>query len=418
MRNTRVFKIGGSVLREPADFPKIVKKITKGKIQKICIVTSAMKGKTSELIKTFLKAVPQPGFWDFEQFAGLGEIQSTLLFESTFNSLGIKAKAILPWMREWPLFISLKDTKSLSPDKINEKRDFHILDRSIKRIRQYIIPMFKRYQILIIPGFIAKDSRNRVVTLGRGGSDISALLLSELLKAKELVLIKEVNGVMNLDPNLHPRATKIKTLDAGKLGLIASSGAQVLHPVSLKHRQNLKKIRVTSAEADIHEETGTEISFEKRISVISSPIIYSVLTFVGDRIPETPGLLSTISTVLARNEISIYSITISENLIALYVEKGKGELAYKLLSPILNKLENLKFLSLKKDISKVLVRSLKFINEPGIIKKIVTPISKQGINIWEVLTAHTDVMVFVEHNDLNKTYNIIRQLFTKKHSKR
>jgi len=418
MRNIKVFKIGGSILCEPTDFLKIAKKITRDTINNICIVTSAMKGKTSELIEAFLETVPQPGFWDFERFASLGEIQSTLLFESTFNSLGIMAKAILPWMREWPLFISLQNTRSLSVEKTNEKRNFQVLDKSIKKIKKYIRPLFKRYRVLIIPGFIAKDSKNRIVTLGRGGSDISALLLSELLKAKELVLIKEVNGVMNLDPNLYPQATRIKTLDAEKLGLIASSGAQVLHPISLKHQKSLKKIRVTSVEADIHDEAGTEISFNKEVTVVSLPTAYSVLTFVGNRIPETPGLLSKISTVLARNNISIYSITISENLIALYVEKGEGEIAYKLLSPILNKLNNLEFLNLKKNIGKVLVRSLKFINEPGAIRKIVVPISKRGINIWEILTAHTDVMVFVEHKDLNSTFNIIRQLFARERSKK
>lgn len=414
MKTLKVIKIGGSVLQKPTDFVKIAHKVLGKKREKICIVTSAMKGITNALIETFLKAIPQPRFWDFEQYAGLGEIQSSYLFEAAFNSIGIRAKAILPWMKEWPLFVALQGRQELSREKINEARNFRLLAKSKIKARRYLLPLLKTMQVVIIPGFIAKENRGRVVTLGRGGSDISALLLSELLGAHELILIKETEGIYNLDPRLHGGARKITALDADELGLIASAGAQVLHPLSLKHQEKLKKIKVTSIETDIHKKSGTQVFFEKSVNIKCSQHIYSVFTFVGEMIPETPGLLSKISRVLAGHDISIYSITLSDNLIALYVKKESSEQAYSLLSPIVTESRNLKFLNMKKDIGKILVRSLKFINEPGIIKKIVSPIAKQGINIWEVLTAHTDVMVFVEHRDLKRTYHIVKKLFHKR----
>lgn len=411
MKALKVIKIGGSVLREPSDFSIIARRVLRKKREKVCVVTSAMKGMTNSLIETFLQAIPEPHFWDFEQYAGLGEIQSSYLFEAVFNSMGVRAKAILPWMKEWPLFIVLRGGKILSREKVNEVRNFRMLSKSITKTKRHLLPLFRTYQVIIIPGFIARDARGRIVTLGRGGSDISALLLSELLGAQELILIKETNGIFNLDPRFHKGARKIRTLNAGELGLITSAGAQVLHPLSLKHQEKLRRIKVTSLNGDIHRQGGTRVSFEKRVTILSSPHIFSVLTFVGDMIPETPGLLSRISRVLARNDISIYSITISDNLIALYVEQGSSERAFQLLAPIVRRSKNLKFLNMKKDIGKILVRSLKFINESGIIKRIVAPIAKEGINIWEVLTAHTDVMVFVEHKDVKKTYQIVTKLF-------
>jgi aspartate kinase len=340
MKYIKVYKVGGSVLKKPGDFLKIAEKISRVKDKKICLVTSAIKGQTSKLVRIFSGAIPQPDFWSFERFVGFGEIQAAMLFEAAFQFNGTAAKAILPWMKEWPLYISLRNRPMLSLEKINEKRDFVLLAKSHKKIKDYIQGFFKKYKVLIIPGFVVKDTKGRIVTLGRGGSDISAFLIAELLKAKELILIKEVEGILNLDPKLQNNAKKIHSLDSTELGIIASSGAQVLNPISLKHQKRLKKVKVISFEQDMRKGKGTEIFFRKGITIKASDTIYTVLTFVGAQIPETSGILSKISSVLAKRKISIFSITISDKLIAIYVEKRRGESAYKLLSPILQELMN------------------------------------------------------------------------------
>ena len=414
MKYIKIFKIGGSVLKRPGDFLKIAGRISKFSDKRICIITSALKGKTSELVKIFSEAVPQPDFWNLERFVGLGEIQSAMLFEAAFLYTDTPAKAILPWMKEWPLFISLNTKEMLSAQKINEKREFKLLSKSYRKTRDHITKLFEKFRVLVIPGFLAKDSSGRIVTLGRGGSDISAFLIAELVEARELILVKEVEGILNVDPRLLNKSRKLHYLDADQLGIMASSGAQVINPISLKHRNKLKKVKVMSLDKGMHREIGTEIFFGKDITIQASKSIYAVLTFVGDNIPETSGILARISGILARNDISIFSITISDKLVALYVKEKKGKKAYRLLSPLLNRSRNLKALNLKKDIGKIVVRGLKFINEPGIIQKIVTPISKQGINIWEVLTVHTDVMIFVEATDLEQTCNVIKKVFRNK----
>src|SRR4030042_6590326 len=108
MNNIKIFKIGGSVLTKPDDFTKIARKIIKWRSSKICFVTSAIKGKTSELIDLYQTAVPRSDFWSFEKFVGFGEIQAAMLFESGFRSVGCTAIAIMPWMKEWTLFIELR----------------------------------------------------------------------------------------------------------------------------------------------------------------------------------------------------------------------------------------------------------------------------------------------------------------------
>lgn len=411
MRSINVYKIGGSVLHEAGDYRKISAILLRGNKTRICIVASAMKGRTTGLIDAFLAACPQPDFWEFERFVGMGEVMSAQMFAAAFNALGVKAIAILPWMKEWPLFISLRGSQVLSREKINEKRDFKVMKKSARYVTKYIMPLYATHRVVVFPGFIARDTRGRLVTLGRGGSDVSALLFGELLRARQLILIKEAGGVLDLDPRLHCQAAKISTLDIEELGLLASSGSQVLHPISLKHQNTLPRIKVTALDENIHGKSGTEIIFKKKVVVQRSLLVYAVLTFIGSRIPETPGLLKKISSALAAKKISIYSITVSENLIALYVDQKYCEIAYAVLSPFVKCERSLKVLNLKKDIGKIMVRSLKFIDEPGIIRRIVTPIAKQGINIWEVLTAHTDVMVFVEYRDIEQTFAILQRVF-------
>jgi len=411
MKSIKVYKIGGSVLQTATDFQRIASVLMRGNRSRICVVTSAMKGKTSELVDTYLTVSSTPDFYEFERFVGMGEIMSAQMFAAAFNALRVRASAIMPWKREWPLYISLKGFSTLSRDKMNEKRDFRVLKKSHAAIRKHILPLFKTHRAIVFPGFIALDSKGRTVTLGRGGSDISALLFSELLGARELVLIKETGGVLDLDPSLHKKATKISTLNTEELGLIASSGSQVLHPISLKHQNTLRCIKVTALDDDMHKHSGTRIIHKKKVVVQRSMLVYAVLTFIGSRIPETPGLLKRISSILARKDISIYSITVSENLIALYIDQLHGREAYRILSPLVKQQKELKLLNLKNGIGKILLRSLKFIHEPGVIKKIVTPIAKYHINIWEILTAHTDVMIFVEYGDVDRTHTILKRVF-------
>ncbi|MCX7994174.1 MAG: hypothetical protein N3A65_00140 [candidate division WOR-3 bacterium] len=412
MNNIKVFKVGGSVLAGPGDFLKIARLLLKFKNTRICLVTSAMKGQTDELIRIYQEAVPEPDFYGFEKFAGMGEVLSAMIFESVFKSLGANACAIMPGMPEWPIHIRLKSKTQLSAQKINEKREFSLLPKSWRIVRKYIRALLNK-NILVIPGFVAQDEKERVVTLGRGGSDISALLIAELLGAGELVLVKDVGGILSVDPKIVSNPKMIRKLSWTELGALAASGAQVLNPVSLKHRRNLPRLRVIANDSKSIENSGTEVIFDKNVSIVLSEKTYGVLTFIGEKIPETPGILSLLSGALTEKKIAIHSLTISDNLLAVYVEEKRAEEAYGLLSELISEVKNLKALNLKKGIAKIVVRSLEFINEPGALKKIVTPIAREKINIWEVLTVHTDIMIFVESQDKNRAYNTIRKLFRK-----
>ncbi len=403
MRNIKIFKIGGSILEKPEDYLQIARNILNNyKRSKICIVTSAMKGRTDNLMDVFKRAIPDIDFWNFERFVPSGEIESSILFESAFNYLNVKSKAVLPWMKEWPIYISIESRNS-----IDDKRNFKVLNLSQSKVKKYLLPLFQKYRVIIIPGFVAKDGKGRILTLGRGGSDISAILIAELLDVREVVFLKDTGGVLNTTPGILRKTRKIKHMESEELGILTSSGAKVLNPIALKYAENIEEVKVVSPEL----KRGTKVEFKKGIKICIEDEDFSVLTFVGDDFPRTPGILFKISKILYEKNISIYSTTLSDNLIAIYLKQDDAEMGYKLLSPLIDEIENLKMLNIKKGIKKILLKSLKFINEPGVIKKIVTPVAKEGINIWEILTVHTDIMVFVEKKDVQRVFKILKNLF-------
>jgi len=144
MRNIKIFKIGGSILKEPENFLKIAKNIINSyKKVKICVVTSAIKGRTDNLINTFKRALPETDFWNFEKLIPMGEIESAIIFESVFNYLNVKSKAILPWTKEWPLYVSLLEKNTLIQGKENQKRKFRILDLSERKTKKFFCPYLK-----------------------------------------------------------------------------------------------------------------------------------------------------------------------------------------------------------------------------------------------------------------------------------
>ncbi|HID32925.1 MAG TPA: hypothetical protein EYP24_06065 [bacterium (Candidatus Stahlbacteria)] len=401
--NYKVIKIGGSILTGPTSFLRIAQGLLKRFHSGVVLITSAMKGRTDDLIQTFEKAIPMEDFWNYERFIGMGEIETAILFEAAFTSIRKEAKAILPWMEGWPIHISLKRSGT-------ERRDFTILPRSRSSVKRSIKPLLQKGYVIVVPGFIAKDGRGRILTLGRGGSDISALIIGELLKTPEIIFIKDVAGVMTADPKFSRKSRVIPYLDSDKLGMITASGAKVLNPISLKHQRRVRRIKFISAEAK-GLKSGTVIEFVSGVKVIPVRKRFAVLTFIGERIPQTTGILYEIAKALKSEGISIYSISLSDNIVAVYVVERIAEKTYRLLIPLIDKIKNLKVINLKKGIGKIVVRSLRFIDEPGVIKRIVTPIAKAGINIWEILTVHTDIMVYVEWKDLIPTVEIVRRIF-------
>ncbi|MEM3507321.1 MAG: aspartate kinase, partial [Candidatus Bathyarchaeia archaeon] len=200
-----VAKFGGSSLADSERIVKaaktVAKEVEKGNM--VVVVTSAMGKTTDELIK-LLKKTSNENIekMDLDDVLSMGERTSARIFATALKSQGFKVRYFDPSDQDWPI---------ITDDNFSNANP--ILDECEKRIKESILPLLKDGIIPIIGGFIGKTKNGRVSTIGRGGSDTTAFLIARALKANEVVLVTDSDGIMTADPKIVSNAKKLDRID-------------------------------------------------------------------------------------------------------------------------------------------------------------------------------------------------------------
>jgi len=134
-----------------------------------------------------------------------------------------------------------------------------------------------------------------------------------------------------------------------------------------------------------------------------------MLTILGTEIFNTPGLLKKVITPISDNHISLYGVSIGTKHVGIYVAENYTQQSYDLIHPIVVEDEKLKSVTLKNDITLIIARSRDFIETPGIIERITRPLAQNNINIIEMTTIKTDILIFLEWKDREFAYQIINK---------
>jgi aspartate kinase len=379
----------------------VVKEYMKG--NKVVVVVSAINKTTDDILKvvedSIGESVTQKQMADI---VSMGEITSVRLFSSTIESLGVKSEYLDPHMDKWPI---ITDSNYL-----NAKVDFEATENN----SQELLNLLDQGIIPVLCGFLGKDSNGDVTTLGRGGSDITAFLLGHCLKAKEVIIVTDVGGVMSTDPNKLQTAKKLDKISVEEMRDLATYGAQVLHPHALKYKDPLINAKIIGYEHGDLSAIGTEIigpsknQMLKTTTLNENPI--SVLAVVGEEILTKPGVLSALTDALARNDINIYGISTGQNSVTLFIDRAMADKAHEILHDVVVENKYLSSLSLDREIAMLTVASQDFIDTPGIITQITEPLRKNNINIVEISSSQTSVVIFVEWNDGKKAYEMVRSV--------
>jgi aspartate kinase len=400
-----VAKFGGTSIGNSERIKKaaqsVVNEYMKGK--KVIVVVSAINKTTDELIKVMEDTVGE-SLTDKQkaEIVSMGERTSVRVMASTIESLGVKAQYIDPSMDMWPIMTNDKFICAKVDFKATEKKSLELL----KLVEQGIIP--------VVCGYIAKDIiNNSVTTLGRGGSDVTAFLLGHCLKADNVIIVTDVDGVMSTDPNKVKDAQKLDKISVEEMRDLATHGAQVLHPHALKYKDPEIKAKIISFKNGDLSSYGTEIigplseEADEPSVMLTGPI--SSISVVGDNILLKPGMLEELLKTLSVNDINIYGVSTGQNSITLFVNKTDADVAHKSLHNVVIKNPNLTSISLGEDIAMLSINSPEFIDTPGIISNITKPL-KDYINIVEISSSQTSVMLFVAWKDGEKAYKLIRSV--------
>jgi len=400
-----VAKFGGTSIGNGKRIKKaaesVVKEYMKGK--KVVVVVSAINKTTDEILKTIEEAIGESiTEKQLADIISMGEITSVRMFSSTIESLGVKSEYIDPQMDNWPI---ITDSNYLNAN-VNFEQTESKTKELLKLLDQGIIP--------VICGFLGKDEDGTLTTLGRGGSDITAFLLGHCLKAEEVIIVTDVGGVMSTDPNKLQSAKKLDKISVEEMRDLATHGAKVLHPHALKYKDPLINAKIIGFEHGDLSAVGTEIigpagnHMLKTTALNVEPI--SVIAVVGEEILTKLGVLSQLTDALATNTINIYGISTGQNSVTLFIDKSLVDKAHEILHDVVVANKDLSSLSVGTDIAMITVASQDFIDTPGIITRITEPLRKKKINIVEISSSQTSVVIFVEWNDGKRAYELVRSV--------
>ena len=379
----------------------VVNEYMKGK--KVVVVVSAIDKTTDELLHIVDEAMEDAVTEkQLAEIVSMGEMTSVRIFSSAIESIGVKSEYVDPFMDQWPI---ITDNNLLSA-KVDFKATEDKSQELMKMMDQGIIP--------VVCGFLGKDPEGYITTLGRGGSDITAFLLGHCLNADDVIIVTDVGGVMSTDPNKLQSAQKLDKISVEEMRDLATHGAQVLHPHALKYKDpkiNAKIIGFDHGDLSAH---GTVIigpsknKMLKTSTLSSDPI--SVIAVVGEKILNKPGVLAELTDILAENEINIFGISTGQNSITVFVNKKDADEAHRILHDVVVKNDNLSSLSLGREIAMISIASPDFIDTPGIISDITEPLRANNLNIVEISSSQTSVVIFVEWKDGEKAYELVRSV--------
>jgi aspartate kinase len=280
-----------------------------------------------------------------------------------------------------------------------------------------IINYLKKGGIPIITGFQGINNEERITTIGRGGSDASAIMLAKFFKAERCIIYTDVEGVYTTDPNKLNNAKKIKVISYEEMLEMASLGAKVMQPVSIQDaRLNRIDIEVKSS---FKNKPGTlitkrsNISNNKIITGISSTNNDSKVTLVG--VKDKPGVAASIFKPLSKNLINVdmvvqnISANGQETDLTFTIKTEDLNITKKIIKA--NKQINFRKLLFEKGVSKISIIGVGMITTPGVTFRMFQALANKKINIQVISTSEIKISVLVDKKNTKKALVALHKEF-------
>lgn len=273
-----------------------------------------------------------------------------------------------------------------------------------RRVRERVRPLLRRRIIPVIPGFVGGGADGAVVTLGRGGSDLTATVLGRSLGAQRITLWKDVPGLMTTDPRLVPSARIVPQLNVREAAELAYYGAKVLHPRALIPLARVKVPVFVRPFAD-PEAPGTEISTRhtlQRYPVKALSIVrgQALVTVTGNGMLGVPGIAARTFAALQQAGISVTLISqaSSEHSICLCVPAERGDDARTALHQAFERelaRRELEGMDVQTGMATLAVVGLGMAGSPGIASRMFTALSHAGVNIVAIAQGSSELNISV-----------------------
>lgn len=368
----------------------------------VVVVVSAMGHTTDHLVKLAKGITDNPSGREMDMLLSTGEGISIALLAMALKSKNCDA-------------ISMNATQvGIITENIHSKA--RIIDIKTDKLKNYL----KSGKVVVVAGFQGVTENGEITTLGRGGSDTSAVALAAALNAERCDIYTDVEGVYTTDPRIVPNASRLDEVSYEEMLELARVGANVLHPRAVETAKQFKvPLRVRSSFK--LENKGTlivgveDMELHKPVTGVAADL--TQLRIVVCDIPDTPGHAAKIFTKLSEANISVDMIIQSyarkienTNDIAFTIDKADLDKTLKTLDDLKTEIKASRF-QVDEHIAKVSIVGAGMIDRPGIAASMFQTLAKLGINIKMISTSEIKVSCLVDENDAEKALKALHESF-------
>jgi aspartate kinase len=350
----------------------------------VAVVVSAMAGTTNQLVGWARDIGPMHDAREYDTIVATGEQVTVGLLAIALQNLGVDARSWLGWQIP------------IRTDDVHGAARIDSIDTTLMRAR------LAGGQVAVVAGFQGIGPDGRVATLGRGGSDTSAVALAAALDADRCDIYTDVDGVYTTDPRIAPKAQKLEQITFEEMLEMASLGAKVLQTrsvaMAMRHNVNLQ-VRSSFSDAPgtlvVNEDAIVE---QEKISGIAYSPDEAKVTIQG--LPDRPGVAAAIFGDLADNHINVDMIVQSAasegQRTDITFSLGRGDLD-KALEIIRGNKDGLVFqgVDAKGDVTKISVVGTAMRSQPGVAKTMFETLAERGINIEVISTSEIKISVLI-----------------------
>ncbi len=396
-----VQKYGGTSVANAEAIKNVARRIIarRNKGDQMVVVVSAMGDTTDDLIKLAHQVSEKPGERELDALLSTGELVASTLVAMAIRSFGSEA-------------ISLSGAQAGIRTDANHSRA-RIVEIDPSRMKREL----DEGKIIIVAGFQGITDEMDITTLGRGGSDTTAVALAASLKANTCEKYTDVDGIYTADPRIVPEARPLRDISYEEMLEIAAYGSKVVHPRAVELAGEFDvPILVGSSFAHcpgtlIHREVSMEV--RNRVRSIAHDLDVAKIMVVG--VPDRPGIAATLFEPLAKAGISVDTIVQNASInnitdLTFTVTRSELEKAMKVVEPIAKSIGARECVS-DAHLGKVSVIGTGMQNSPGYAARMFSTLSERGINIQLITTSEIRITCIIEESKVTDAVRALHRAF-------
>ncbi|MDK6203030.1 aspartate kinase [Oligella urethralis] len=407
-----VQKFGGTSMGSIERIQNVAKRVAKWHRagHQVVVVPSAMAGETNRLLGLAAELSDMPDPRELDMLAATGEQASSALLALALQAQGVDARSYTGWQ------VPVKTDSAYTKARIKE------IDG------QRILNDLNAGKVVIVTGFQGIDSEGHITTLGRGGSDTSAVAIAAAIKADQCLIFTDVDGVYTTDPRVVPEARRMNVISFEEMLEMASLGSKVLQIRAVEFAGKYKvPLRVLSSLTDpeipVEEEivSGTLITIEEDPSMeaaVVSGIAFSrdeaKITILG--VPDRPGIASGILSPIADANIDVDMIIQNQSVdgttdFSFTVNRSGFKQAIKVINEVVLKNVNAREVITDDKVCKVSIVGIGMHSHAGVASKMFSTLAEEGVNIQMISTSEIKTSVLIEDKYMELAVRALHKVF-------